>query len=477
MTSYPVVRTRFAPSPTGYLHVGGARTALFCWLYARHCGGQFILRVEDTDRERSTQAAVETILEGMDWLQLDYDEGPIFQTRRMDRYGRYIEQLLAEDKAYHCYCSREELEEMRAAQRGRGDTPRYNGHCRERQSARPGVEPVVRFKNPLDGEVQVDDLVLGPTVFANAQLDDLIIARPDGTPTYNFTVVVDDLEMEISHVIRGNDHLNNTPRQINIFKALGAKLPEFAHLPMINGGDGKKLSKRHGAVSVTEYRDEGYLSDALVNYLARLGWSHGDQEIFSRNELIETFDIQNVNKAAAVFDIEKLTWLNQQYLKSAPMQILVDELADRLGRRGIDLSSGPDPAATVEVQRERARTLVEMADKSLFAYTDFDTYEPVAAKKHLRPVSLDPLVRVLAVLESLEDWTPPSLDAAVRETVEGLDIKLGKLAQPLRVALTGSAASPSIDQTLFLTGRPRSLDRIRTAIEFLQQRAANIQGG
>ncbi len=477
MTTNPTVRTRFAPSPTGYLHVGGARTALFCWLYARHCGGQFILRVEDTDRERSTQAAVETIIEGMDWLQFDYDEGPIYQTRRMDRYGRYIEQLLAEDKAYHCYCSRDELDEMRAAQRGRGETPRYDGRCRELQTPKPAVEPVVRFKNPLDGEVQVDDLVLGPTVFANAQLDDLIIARPDGTPTYNFTVVVDDLEMEISHVIRGNDHLNNTPRQINIFKALGAKLPEFAHLPMINGGDGKKLSKRHGAVSVTEYRDEGYLSDALVNYLARLGWSHGDQEIFTRDELIDTFDIHDVNKAAAVFDTEKLTWLNQHYIKSAPAQVLAGELVERLSCKGVDIDSGPDTLATVEIQRERVRTLAELADKSMFAYTDFEAFEPAAAKKHLRPVALEALERALAVLEVLEKWTPEALDAAVRETAQALDIKLGKLAQPLRVALTGSAASPSIDQTLYLTGRQRSLDRIRKAIEFTQQRAADSQAG
>jgi len=334
---------------------------------------------------------------------------------------------------------------------------------------------VVRFKNPLSGEVQVNDLVLGTAVFANAQLDDLVIARPDGTPTYNFTVVVDDLEMNISHVIRGNDHLNNTPRQINIFKALDAPLPEFAHLPMINGGDGKKLSKRHGAVSVTEYRDAGYLSDALVNYLARLGWSHGDQEIFSREELIEFFDIIDVNKAAAVFDTEKLGWLNQQYIKSAPAEILVAELQQRLGAQDIAIAAGPDPLAVVEVQRDRARTLAELADKSLFAYRDFDDYEPAAAKKHLRPVSLEPLKQILERLEALPDWTPQALDALVKDTAQNLDIKLGKIAQPLRVALTGSAASPSIDQTLYLTGRARALARIARAIDFLHQRAGSPQ--
>jgi glutamyl-tRNA synthetase len=472
MTMTSNVRTRFAPSPTGYLHVGGVRTALFCWLYARRFGGQFILRIEDTDRERSTQAAVETILEGMAWLELDHDEGPFYQTQRMDHYGRYIERLLDEDKAYHCYCSREELDEMRAAQRARGETPRYDGRCRDRSSPKPDVKPVVRFKNPLDGEVLVNDLVLGPTVFANTQLDDLIIARPDGTPTYNFTVVVDDLEMEISHVIRGNDHLNNTPRQINIFKALDAPLPEFAHLPMINGGDGKKLSKRHGAVSVTQYRDAGYINDALVNYLVRLGWSHGDQEIFSRDEMIQAFDITDVNKAAAVFDTEKLGWLNQHYIKEAPVEFLAQDLVQRLKQRGINTGSGADPQLMAEVQRERGKTLQELADKSLFAYEDFEEYEPVAAKKHLRPVALEAMERILAVLEELPDWTAETLDTAVRETVEALDIKLGKLAQPLRVALTGSAASPSIDQTLFLTGRQRSLERIRKAIEFLHKRAA-----
>ncbi len=475
MTTNSIVRTRFAPSPTGYLHVGGARTALFCWLYARHFGGQFILRIEDTDRERSTQAAVDTILDGMAWLALDIDEGPYYQTQRMDRYGRYIERLLDEDKAYHCYCSREELDAMRADQRARGETPRYDGRCRDRHASRPGVEPVVRFKNPLEGEVQVNDRVLGPTVFANAQLYDLIIARPDGTPTYNFTVVVDDLEMQISHVIRGNDHLNNTPRQINIFKALDAPLPEFAHLPMINGSDGKKLSKRHGAVSVTEYRDDGYLSAALVNYLARLGWSHGDQEIFSRDELVQALDIADVNNSAAVFDTEKLGWLNQQYIKSEPADVLAADLLHRLHQQGIDTDSGPDPLAVVEVQRERARTLVEMTEKSLFAYQDFDAFEPAAAKKHLRPVSLEPLTRILSVLEAIPDWTPQALDAAVRETVETLGIKLGKLAQPLRVALTGSAASPSIDRTLFLTGRHRSLERIRVAIDFLHKRISDSQ--
>lgn len=462
------VRTRFAPSPTGDLHVGGARTALFCWLYARHHGGEFVLRVEDTDRERSTDAAHKAILDGMNWLRLDWDEGPYYQTERMDLYKVQVEKLLDEDKAYHCYCSREELETMRNEQRARGENPRYDGRCRDRREPRPGVAPVVRFKNPLGGEVLLDDRILGEIRVANEQLDDLIIARSDGTPTYNFTVVVDDMEMRITHVIRGNDHVNNTSRQINLFDALGGTMPVFAHLPMIHGADGRKLSKRHGSVSVMQFHEDGYLSDALVNYLARLGWSHGDQEIFSRDELVELFDISEVNKGASVFDPEKLGWLNQHYIKQAGTQELTVELREHLVRLGGDCEEGPSLGAVVEVQRERARTLVEMAQKSLFAFQEFDAYDEKAANKHLKATAGPLLASLRARLAMLDAWTAPELDRAVRDSAEASEVKLGALAQPLRVALTGSAASPPIDQTLLLVGRSRALARIDRAIEHLQ---------
>ena len=465
------VRTRFAPSPTGYLHVGGARTALFCWLYARHCGGQFILRIEDTDRARSTQPAVQAILDGMHWLDLDFDEGPFFQTGRMARYAESVQRLLDEGKAYRCYCSREELDAMREAQRARGENPRYDGRCRERATSRPGVAPVVRFKNPLHGEVVVDDVVLGPTRFANAQLDDLVIARADGSPTYNFTVVVDDLEMRISHVIRGNDHLNNTPKQINMLEALGGVRPVFAHVPMIHGADGRKLSKRHGAVSVMQFRDEGYLSAALVNYLARLGWSHGDQELFSREELIEHFDIRDVNKAASVFDMDKLAWINQHYIKQAEPRALAPQLGEQLVRLGAAPDAGPALELAVQVQRERARTLAEMAEKCLFAYRDPDGYDDKAAAKHLVAGSAPLLAALRERLAALAHWQSAELDAAVRETAQAAGVKLGELAQPLRVALTGMAASPPIDQTLLLVGRERALARIDAALEYLRARA------
>jgi len=459
------VRTRFAPSPTGDLHVGGARTALFCWLYARHCAGQFVLRIEDTDRERSTPAAVEAILDGLRWLGLDWDEGPLFQTGRMERYRAQVERLLEEGRAYHCYCTREELDAMRAAQRERGENPRYDGRCRTRRAPRPGVEPVVRFANPLDGEVVIDDIVLGTTRFANAQLDDLVIARSDGSPTYNFTVVVDDLEMAISHVIRGNDHLNNTPRQINMLEALGGTRPAYAHVPMIHGADGRKLSKRHGAVAVTGFRDQGILPDALVNYLARLGWSHGDQEIFSRQELVALFDIHDVNKAASVFDPEKLAWLNQHYIKQADPAALAPELAAHLERLGADPGAGPPLAEAVRVLRERARTLVEMSEKCRFAFAEPEGYDEKAAAKHLTAEAAPLLGALRARLAGLAGWHEPELEAAVRETAEAAGARLGRLAQPLRVALTGTAASPPIDQTLFLVGRERALARIKRALE------------
>src|ERR1022692_1028981 len=339
------VRTRFAPSPTGFLHIGGLRTALFCWLYARRHGGTFVLRIEDTDLERSTEAAIQQILDGMEWAGLDHDEGPFYQTKRFDRYTEVIEELLASGNAYRCYCTKEELAQLRAEQMARGEKPRYDGRWRNRTDSRTGVEPVVRFKNPLVGEVIVDDVVHGRVVFQNAELDDLIIARSDGTPTYNFCVVVDDMDMQITHVIRGDDHLNNTPRQLNILLALGRKPPIYAHLPMILGSDGTKLSKRHGAVSALQYRDDGFLPEAVLNYLVRLGWSHGDQEFFTIEEMVRMFDIAHVNPAPARFDADKLRWVNHEHIKRLPDAELGARLAPFLLRAGFDPAGGPDSAA------------------------------------------------------------------------------------------------------------------------------------
>ena len=459
------IRVRFAPSPTGLLHVGGARTALFCWLQARRFGGQFILRIEDTDRERSTPESVQAILDGMEWLELDYDEGPVFQTDRMELYREYVQRLVAQGHAYPCYCSKQRLEEMREQQRAEGGKPRYDGRCRDRQGPVPdGIEPVLRFKNPIDGEVVVEDLIRGRMVFANAELDDLIIARPDGTPTYNFTVVVDDYEMRISHVIRGDDHINNTPRQMNILGALGAKPPAYAHVPMILGPDGQRLSKRHGAVSVMQFKDEGFLPAAMRNYLVRLGWSHGDQEIFSTNELCSLFDIEDVNRAASVFDMDKLLWLNQHYIAHLSASELSPLLMGALADLGINTEQGPTMTDVVEVQRDRAKTMVEMAEKSVFAFQEIAAYDAQAVRKHVRPDSLGPLRGLREHLASLPEWQPESLHAAVVACAQSHDVKLGKLAQPLRIALTGSAMSPSIEKTLLLVGKERSLARIDAAL-------------
>ncbi len=468
------VRTRFAPSPTGYLHVGGARTALFCWLFARRYGGVFILRIEDTDRERSTQASVDAILNSMKWLALDYDEGPYYQTQRFDRYGEYVQRLLDEDKAYHCYCTPEELDAMRTDQRAKGLKPRYDGRCRAR-SGPPlaGIRPVVRFKNPLEGNVVIDDVIKGRIIISNTELDDLIIARPDGTPTYNFTVVIDDLEMDITHVIRGDDHVNNTPRQINIFEALGAAPPKYAHVPMILGPDGQRLSKRHGAVGVMQFREDGYLPDALINYLVRLGWSHGDQEIFSRQELCELFDLSGVNRAASVFDMDKLNWLDQHYIKSADTALLVGLLEEQLEKRGVDVADGPDLPVLVDVQRDRAKTLAEMADKSLFAFGELGEYSEKAARKHLKAAAAEGLEAVRQRLAGVDPWQSEAIHEAVVSTAEAVGIKLGKLAQPLRVAVTGSDVSPSFDATLLLVGGERTLARIDAALATIAARGAD----
>ena len=461
------VRTRFAPSPTGYLHIGGARTALFCWLYARHHGGQFILRIEDTDRERSTQAAVQAILDGMEWLDLKHDEGPFYQTHRFERYRQVAQQLLAGGHAYHCYCSKEELEQMRAEQSARKQKPRYDGRCRNRRVPRTGVQPVVRFKNPLIGQTVVNDLVRGRVVYDNSELDDLIIARSDGTPTYNFTVVVDDMDMQITHVIRGDDHLNNTPRQINIFSALDAQPPAYAHLPMILGPDGTKLSKRHGAVSVMQYREEGYLPEAVINYLVRLGWSHGDQEIFSRDEMVKYFDIQDVNKSASAINPEKLLWLNQHYIKSADPDTLAPELGWQLGRIGVPVQDPAKLAAVVRAQQERAKTLKEMAQASRFFFEEFSDYDPKAADKNLAAESLPALRDIRARLALLNDWSAPAVHGALEAAAAALGLKLGKVAQPVRVAVSGSGVSPPMDVTLEVLGRELSLARLDRAIDWI----------
>ena len=466
------VRTRFAPSPTGLLHVGGARTALFCWLFARRHGGTFVLRIEDTDRERSTQASIDAILDGLRWLGLDADEGPWFQTDRLALYREHVERLLREDKAYRCYCSKEELDAMRDAQRARGVKPRYDGRCRNRTGPPPaGVEPVIRFANPLDGSVVFDDLVRGTVVFDNRELDDLVIARANGMPTYNFGVVVDDLDMDITHVIRGDDHVMNTPRQLNIVAALDAVPPRYAHVPMILGADGQRLSKRHGAVGVMQFRDDGYLPQALLNQLVRLGWSHGDQEIFSREEMIARFDVADVHRAPAAFDYDKLGWLNQHYIRQSDPERLGTLLAEQLERMGLEVSGAVAPSSLAEIQRDRARTIAEMAEKSRFAFEDYGEFDPGAAKKHLRPVALEPLEAVRAKLGAIARWEPALLHAAVIECAEALSLSLAKVAQPLRVALTGTAASPAIELTLQMVGRDAALSRIDRAIAYVQDRA------
>ncbi len=464
------IKTRFAPSPTGYLHIGGARTALFSWLYARRHGGTFVLRIEDTDLERSTAESVNVILEGMTWLGLEYDEGPFFQTHRFDRYEEVIQQMLAKGLAYRCNCSKERLEALREEQMANKQKPRYDGRCRG-QHVDPNEPHVIRFRNPVGGAVVVDDQVRGKVVFSNDELDDLIIKRSDGSPTYNFVVVVDDMDMGITHVIRGDDHLNNTPRQINILRALGAEPPTYAHLPMILGEDGQKLSKRHGAASVTDYREEGYLPQALLNYLARLGWSHGDQEIFSIDELIQLFEINEINNSASALNMSKLQWLNQHYMKTLDPVHVAHHLRYQLGRLGIDPSSGPDPVAVVQAYAERAKTLAEMAAQAAWLYRDFDEYEADAAKKHLRPVALEPLLKVREALAQLPAWEPQALHAAVEQAAAALELKMGKLAQPLRVAVVGAAASPGIDVTLHLLGREATLRRIDRAVDFIRTRA------
>ena len=457
--------TRFPPSPTGDLHIGGARTALYSWLYARQNKGKFILRIEDTDLERNSQKSVDAILDGMNWLELDYDEGPIFQTDRFDRYAEVTQQLLDQGDAYHCNCTREELDAVREQQRANKEKPKYNGKCRNRTDKPEGAS-VVRFKNPLEGDVVIHDLVKGDISINNRELDDLIIARSDGTPTYNLTVVVDDLDMEMTHVIRGDDHINNTPRQINLFVALGAELPKFAHVPMILGDDSKRLSKRHGAVGVMQYRDDGFLPQALLNYLLRLGWSHEDQEIFSRDEMIKLFKLENVNVAPSTFNTKKLLWVNEQYIQTLPAEEIAKHLQWHLDNQELDTSNGPVITDVIDAHRERAKTLKEMAANIRYYYEDFSEYDENAAKKNFKTATSGILQILLDRFTQVDNWNVDAINNVIKNTCEELELGMGKVGPALRVAVTGTAMSPSLDVTLNLVGKERTLERLEKAVEF-----------
>ncbi|MGV8940904.1 MAG: glutamate--tRNA ligase [Lysobacter sp.] len=459
-------RTRFAPSPTGYLHIGGARTALYCWLEARHRGGEFVLRIEDTDRERSTQEAIDAILQAMAWLGLDYDEGPIYQTHRLERYREVAEQLVASGHAYYAYETKAELEAMREAAMAAQEKPRYNGAYRDRNAGcLDDPNRVIRFKNPLDGVVAWDDKVKGRIEIANSELDDLVIFRSDGYATYNFAVVVDDLDMRITDVVRGDDHVNNTPRQINIYRALAAEVPHFAHLPMILDPEGAKLSKRTGAADVIEYRDAGYLPHALLNYLVRLGWSHGDQEIFSIDEMKSLFDLKDVNAKASRLDPAKLGWLNQQYLKSDDPAEVGKHLEWHLLQQGYDLAQGPAPADIVIALRDRVQTLKDMAERAAVWFGPLVEYDEAAVAKHLKPAARAPLADARDRLAKLTQWTADSVGAALHETAAALELGMGKVAQPLRVAITGTQVSPDITHTVYLAGQAEAVKRIDAALE------------
>ena len=461
------VRTRFAPSPTGMLHIGGARTALYAWLYAKHCGGEFLLRIEDTDRQRSTDEAIQVILDGLSWLGLDWHDKPVFQSQHQSRHVQAIEKLQADGKAYRCYCSREELDAMREQQRTQGKKPMYDGRCRHRTD-QPSDQPyVVRFSSPDEGETSLHDLVLGDVCFANRELDDLILMRSDGTPTYNLAVVVDDADMEITLVIRGSDHLNNTPRQIQLYEALGLTVPQFAHIPLIHGPDGAKMSKRHGAVAITEYREAGFLSDAVVNYLVRLGWSHGDEEVFSREQLISLFDICDVGKAAARFDQGKLDWLNGHYLRSSEPAALQVALTGHLDAIDIDASKGPDLVHVIAALQERSKNLVEMAEGARLFYQAPDNYDEKAVQKNIKDVTWPLLQDFLVRAEKLQEWDSTMIHALLGETCEAHEVGLGKLAQPIRILVSGGPVSPPIDTTLALLGKDESIRRLQEGMRRL----------
>lgn len=460
------VRTRFAPSPTGFLHIGGARTALFSWAFAHRYGGTFILRIEDTDLERSTPEATQAILEGMEWLHLNYDEGPFFQSKRMDRYRAVIGQMLEEGTAYKCYCSKEELDAMRAAQEAVGQKPRYDGRWRPEVGKTLGeppkdVRPVVRFRNPVEGEVAWTDMVKGPVSFANQELDDLIIARSDGSPTYNFCVVVDDLDMEITHVIRGDDHVNNTPRQINILRALKGTPPAYGHVPLLHGMDGQKLSKRHGAVSVIQYHHDGYLYEAVSNYLSRLGWSHGDEEIFSRCQFIEWFDTEHISKGPARFDFDKLKWVNHQYMQSMAISELIERIEPFLRSVNVRIEQVSEPM--LELLRERCSTLVELA-QWVARVIDRPTIDKELSDQHLTPSGLALLSELSKRLGSSTQWNRQAISLAIKELVTESNLKMPQVAMPARVALFGTAQTPSMDAMLALLTREEALARLDSVL-------------
>ncbi len=459
------MRSRFAPSPTGYLHIGGARTALFAWLWAKRQHGKFILRIEDTDLERSTQQSVDAILDGMRWLGLEHDEGPYYQTDRFDRYKAVIQQLLDEDKAYYCECSAERLQTLREELMAKGEKAKYDGCCQHKNL----TSGVVRFRNPAEGNVVFSDMVKGEISVNNKELDDLIIARSDSTPTYNLTVVVDDHDMEIDCVIRGDDHINNTPRQINLYQALDWALPEFAHLPMILGGDGARLSKRHGAVSVMAYRDAGFLPEALLNYLVRLGWSHGDQEVFSIDEMIKLFDLKDVNKAPGSFDQDKLLWLNQEYIKTADTQHMIDQLAWHLNEQAIDISGGPDITKVIDALRERCKTLVEMAESMKMFYQDFKSFDEKVASKQFKPAAEPIITALIAKYSELEDWSSEAIHDIVKQVCDEQDVGFGKVGQPFRLALSGTGNAGSIDIVAELVGKNRTIERLNMALDYIAQ--------
>ncbi len=464
-----MIITRFPPSPTGYLHVGGARTALFNWLYARHMHGKFILRIEDTDIKRSTQASVDAIFEALEWLGIDWDDGPYFQSKRFDVYQTYIQKLLDSGHAYYCTCSPEKIEAMRKKALATCGKPKYDGTCRDKGLAKT-ANAVIRFKAPTTGTTIVKDIIKGNIVFQNSEQDDFIVCRSDGTPTYNFVVVVDDITMGINTVIRGDDHLNNTPRQIMLYNALGSPLPAFGHVPMVLGKDRTRLSKRHGATSVTAYRDMGYLPDALINYLVRLGWSHGDQEFFSRDELIEKFTLENIGKSPGIFDQEKLLALNADHIKAASPRNLSNHLLPFLKERGCIAEKGDFLDSVIKTLNTRSKTLIDMADGSLFYYAKSISYEEKAAKKHLKPASLSALQLLIDQLESLELFNENSLENAFKKVMETTGLKLGKIAQPVRVALTGKTVSPGIFEIIEVLGKKQVISRLQNAVQFIKGR-------
>ena len=458
------MKSRFAPSPTGYLHIGGARTALFAWLWAKKTSSKFVLRIEDTDKERSTQTSVDAILDGMEWLGLDYDEGPIYQSDRTERYNEVINELLSNGKAYYCDCSKDRLEKLRENQIANKDKPKYDGCCRDK-SLKNGV---IRFMNPDEGLVTFNDFVKGEVSIANSELDDLIISRTDGSPTYNLTVVVDDHDMEIDCVVRGDDHINNTPKQINLYEAMGWTVPEFAHVPMILGSDGSRLSKRHGALNLLSYRDEGFLPEALLNYIVRLGWSNGDQEIFSIKEMTELFELKNINNSPASFNQEKLEWINQSYIKSTDIYNLVENLKWHLRKLNINLDNGPSIFELADSLRERSGSLVDMAQSCVMFYCDFDTYDPVQANKAFNTKSKSILEDLVSNLNSVDSWTADNIHSVIKSICDEREVGFGKVGQPFRLALSGDGRSGSIDISAQFVGKKRTLARLKKAIDWIE---------